>query len=111
MFERTKQGAVDVIAGDDPLNADHVDQLANMLDQCLSQGQPRVVLDMKDVALIDSAGLEMLLSILEKYQQRGGCLKLATPNPLCKEILSVTGIGKNFETFADTPTAVRSFVQ
>ena len=111
MFERTKQGAVDVIAGNDPLNVDFVDQLANMLGECLGQGQPRVVLDMKETALVDSAGLELLLSVLENYQQRGGCLKLATPNPLCKEILAVTGVGSNFETFDDTSSAVRSFVQ
>ncbi len=109
MFERTRQGAVDVIAGADPVNTDHVDSLSDMLDQCLGQGQPHVVLDMKDVALIDSAGLELLLSVLEKYRQRGGSLKLATPNPLCREILAVTGVGDNFEMFDDASAAVRSF--
>ena len=110
MFDLTKQGAVDVIVGTDPVNSDYVDDLASMLDQCLGQGQPHVVLDMKDVALIDSAGLELLLSVLETYQQRGGSLKLATPNSLCTEILSVTGVGNNFEMFEDTAAAVRSFV-
>ena len=110
MFEQTKQGAVDVIAGDVPVNVDSVDELSDVLDQCLGQGQPHVVLDMKDVALIDSVGLELLLSVSEAYQQRGGNLKLATPNPLCKEILYVTGVGNSFEMFDDTSAAVRSFV-
>ena len=110
MFERTKQGAVDVIAGDVPVNVDSIDELSDVLDKCLGQGQPHVVLDMKDVALIDSVGLELLLSVSETYQQRGGNLKLAMPNPLCKEILSVTGVGNSFELFEDTSAAVRSFV-
>ena len=111
MFERVTQGAVDVIKGDLPLNADHVDELAGLLQQSLESGQPYVVLDMEKVPLIDSAGLELVLRFQEELQQSGGALKVAAPNRLCEEIFSITGIAESFELFADVLSAVGSFVR
>ncbi|MCR4411423.1 MAG: STAS domain-containing protein [Thermoguttaceae bacterium] len=111
MFDHTRQGAVDVITGDDPINVDHVDRVLTLLQSCGSHGQPRVVLDLDRVPLIDSAGLEMLLDVQEEYQRRGGTLKLAVRNSLCREILSVTGVGRHFEIYPEAASAVGSFVQ
>jgi anti-anti-sigma factor len=111
MFERTRQGAVDVVSGDDPVNADHVPRVLPLLEQCGAHGQPRVVFDLGRVPLIDSAGLEMLLDVQEDFQRRGGALKLAVGNALCREILSVTGVGGHFEIFPEATSAVGSFVQ
>jgi anti-anti-sigma factor len=111
MFNRTKQGAVDVVYGDDPLNVDHVPRVLQLLQECGSRGQPRVVLDLERVPLLDSAGLEMLLDVQEECQRRGGALKLAAGRALCHEILSVTGVGAHFEVFPDAASAVGSFVQ
>ena len=111
MFGRNKQGAVDVVAGDDPLSADYIPRVLRLLEECGAQGQPRVVLDLDRVPLIDSAGLEMLLDVQESFQRRGGTLKLAARSPLCREILSVTGVGAHFEVFPEAASAVGSFVQ
>ena len=111
MFERSKQGAVDLIHGSDPLNVEHVEKLALVLEQCIGRGQPRVVLDLEQVPLIDSAGLELLLHMQQRIQNQGGALKLAVQNPLCKEILSVTGVGRHFEIYPEATSAIGSFVQ
>jgi anti-anti-sigma factor len=111
MFSRDKQGAVDVISGDDPLSADYVPRVLRLLQECGAQGQPRAVLNLDRVPLIDSAGLEMLLDVQEDYQRRGGSLKLAAAGTLCREILAVTGVGGHFEVFNEAASAVGSFVQ
>jgi len=111
MFERSRQGAVDVLHGSDPLNADHADKVRRLLAACGTHGQPRVVLDLEQVPLIDSAGLEMLLDAQEDFQRRGGSLKLACRNALCREILAVTGVGRHFEIHTDMASAVGSFSQ
>jgi anti-anti-sigma factor len=110
MFEQKRQGAIDVIGGGDRISGDRVANLAAMLDACVKRGQPRVVLDLQGVALIDSAGLELLLDAYEEYQRMGGALKLANPGALCSEVLKVTGVGAKFEVFEDTGSAVRSFL-
>jgi len=111
MFEHANQGAVDVIHPDVPLHQEYTGHLGEFLEESLHRGQPRVVLDMKDVPLVDSAGLELLIEVQENYQQRGGALKLAAPSPLCREIFEATGVARRFEVYADVTSAVGSFVQ
>ena len=110
MFERKTQGAVDVISGGDRISGEHVSDLDDMFDACLHQGQPHVVVDLQGVALIDGAGLELLLDAQEKYQRMGGSLKLANAGALLREIFKVTGVGARFEMFGDARSAVRSFI-
>ena len=110
MFEPKRQGAVDVIGGGDRISGDRVPELAAILDACVERGQPRVVLDLHGVALINSTGLELLLNSHDEYQRMGGAMKLANPGALCGEVLKVTGVGARFEIFDDTGSAVRSFL-
>lgn len=110
MFEHKRQGAIDVVSGGDRISGDHVPELATVLDTCAQRGQPRVVLDLHGIALLDSSGLELLLSTQEEFQRTGGALKLANPGALCAEVLKVTGVGSKFEIFGDTGSAVRSFL-
>ena len=81
-----------------------------MLHKCVKQGQPRIVLDLQSIAIIDSAGLELMLDSHEEVQRMGGAIKLANPKALCSEVLKLTGVGARFEIFGDTGTAVRSFL-
>lgn len=111
MFERSKQGAVDIIQGSDPLNSDNVDVMRAVFERCCLSGQPKVVFDMHAVPLLDSAGLELLIETQENYRKRGGLLKLASTNPLCQEILKISGVGKMFESFSSSNAAVGSFVK
>ena len=110
MFQKKRQGAVELISGGDRISGEQVAELADVLGSCLERGQPQVVVDLRSVALIDSAGLELLLDTQEQYQRLGGALKLANPGPLCSEVLKVTGVGARLEVFADTGMAVRSFL-
>jgi anti-anti-sigma factor len=111
MIEQKCQGAVDVISGGERISGEYVAELAQVLQARLERGQPLIVLDFQGVALIDSAGLELLLDVQEKCQRMGGSLKLAGLNVLCREVLKATGVGARFEIFRDSRGAVRSFVQ
>jgi anti-anti-sigma factor len=111
MFKHKQQGAVDVISGGDRISGEHVAELSTVLDARIVYGQPQIVLDLQGVAIIDSAGLELLLDYQEKCQRMGGAMKLANAGALCREVLKATGVGARFEVFRDSGGAVRSFVQ
>jgi len=111
MFQYKCQGAVDVITGGDRISGEYVPELNSVLEARIERGQPRIVLDLQSVVVIDSAGLELLLDYQEKCQRRGGALKLANAGTLCREVLKATGVGAKFEMFRDSGGAVRSFVQ
>jgi anti-sigma B factor antagonist len=111
MFEIETQGAVHVIQGDDPLNVDSVEAMEKLLEECLGRGLPRVVVNLKKIPLIDSAGINLLLDYKDTCQRSGGDLKLAEPNRLCEDILFMTGLDQNIEVFEEMLRAVGSFVR
>jgi anti-anti-sigma factor len=111
MFQRERQGAVEVLRGESPLTKDYVKQLDALLEPLLRAGQSHVVFNLSQVPHIDSAGLEKLLDLQDALEHHGGELKLASPNSLCAEILAVTAVAKRFEIFKDLTSAVGSFVQ
>ena len=110
MFRRTRQGAVNVISGNSPLNQENAEYLVNAVEQCFAEGSPRAVFDMQEVPLIDGAGLEKLLDIQELFESRSGTLKISGPNALCRDILTVTGVANQFEIFRELKAAVGSFL-
>jgi anti-anti-sigma factor len=111
MFKHTRQGAVELIQGDVPLNLDHIAEVEELLAECEAAGQPRIVIDLDLVPLIDSTGLELLLDLRDRCLQKGGAVKLASPNNLCEEILRITGVGEKFEIYGDSVAAAGSFAQ
>lgn len=111
MFSRKKQGAIDVVCGNEPLVGDSLQSATDVLEKCLGEGLPRAVFDMHEIALINSEGLEMLVDMKEVFEQRAGMLKLAGLNPLCRDILAATGLDEQFEVFPEVKRAVGSFLQ
>ncbi len=111
MFTVTRQGAVTVIAGKETVAEQNLDELHRHLEDCLREPSPRLVLNFTEVPLLDGLGLEWLLDASERCAERGGQLQIAAANPLCRDILSVTGVGDRFEQFEDVRAAVRSFTR
>src|SRR5262245_11909647 len=111
MFETRRQGAIHILTGDEPISGATIGQLDSQLLACFSQGQPKVVVDLERVALIDSAGLEWLVDAAEKCFQRGGQVQIAAPSALCNDILRITGVSEQIEVFDDVTSAVRSFAR
>lgn len=111
LFERRKQGTVELVRGNGPIHSDTVVLLSELFDELLEVGQPRVVLDLERVPLFDSEGLELVLDFQDRCLQRGGSLKLAAPNALCRDILTVTAVGSQLEVYSDAVSAVGSFAQ
>lgn len=111
MFERSKQGAVDVIRGNDPLTDEFVAELRSLLERNQDSRQPHVVIDLEKIPMIDSTGLELLLEFQDRFTERGGALKLAAANPLCRDILRITNVSNRMAVFDNVISAVGSFTQ
>jgi anti-anti-sigma factor len=111
MISMAPQGAVDVVRLNGSLTHENADKLVETVEPGLTEGQPMIVLDMSDVPLLDSAGLEALMDLHDWAQVRGGVVKLASLSPLCADVLRVTGVGSHFPIYKDVKVAVGSFVQ
>ncbi|MBY0586896.1 STAS domain-containing protein [bacterium] len=111
MFDAEKRGMIGLVRGDSPIHATSLDQLKRVLDPLKDTGQPNLVLDLRRVPLVDSAGLEYLLDAFDACRSQGGTLKLLSPTPLVTEILQVTGVSSFFEIFTDEVAAIGSFTK
>jgi anti-sigma B factor antagonist len=75
----------------------------------LQANRPRIVLDCSKVRQLDSAGIHVLLHVLEEAMKRNGDVKLASIPPAAAAILELTRVGRLFETFDSIADAVNSF--
>ena len=67
------------------------------LERCRAAGSNQLVLDMRDVAFMDSQGLHMLLATEAALQEAGGELIVATPSPQVRRLLEVSGVDVRIE--------------
>ncbi len=66
--------------------------LLQAVERSLQQWDTRVVVDMSGVPLVQSIGLEALVSAQERLAKAGGWLKVANVNALNREIFRITGL-------------------
>lgn len=111
MYQELKQGAVVVVSSDEPLDAARIEDARSLLERCGNIAAPMAVFDLSAVPYVDSAGLEFLVDASQHYQRRGGDLKLAAPNSVCRDALRITGVGDKMEVYTQTGSAVRSFLR
>jgi anti-anti-sigma factor len=77
----------------------------------LHAGQPRAVVDLADVPLVDGQALEVLLDIHDLCMEGGGQLRLASASPLVQDILEVTEVSAVVEHHSNATLAVGSFAR
>ena len=75
----------------------------------LGGGARDILLNLKNVSTIDSAGVGELVSAFTTVTNRGGKLKLVNLPAKVNDILSITQLITVFEVYDDEPSAVESF--
>lgn len=105
---RVKHGDVVVVMLRGPMVADELDLLDVEVRECFEEGLRKMVLDMKEVPFIDSAGLEKILDILADFGKRGGDLCVASLNEVCQDIFIATQLKGLVQVAANTEVAVRN---
>jgi anti-sigma B factor antagonist len=85
------------------------DRLRATMEDLIGSGDSRLVLDLEELATMDSSGIGLVTRFLTSAKQQGGSLKLVNPSKFVVQTLKLVGLINLFEVFSDTPTAVASF--
>ena len=64
--------------------------LVDALTPLAEGARPRIVVDLVDVPMCDSTGLNILVQTKLRAAARGGWLRLAAPQPIVRRVLEVT---------------------
>jgi|ERR1700728_2151894 anti-sigma B factor antagonist len=83
--------------------------LRDELRSLLAQGKKHIVLNMKDVSYVDSAGLGELVGAYTTATNQGGAVKLLHLQSKMRDLLQITKLFTIFPTFEDEKAAVSSF--
>jgi len=83
--------------------------LKDVVRDLLSKGQKKILLNLKDVSYIDSAGIGELVSGFTTLTNAGGTLKLLGLTNRIKDLLQITKLYTVFDVHDDEAHAVRSF--
>lgn len=86
-----------------------LDRANATIKDLLDAGETRFVLDLEEVAMIDSSGIGLLVRHLATAKQRGGSLKLLKPSKFAVQTLKLVRVLNLFEVFDDPQLAVASF--
>lgn len=72
------------------------EQLRGELLRLIDDGCRALVVDMSDLALIDSTGLGVLVGVLKRILQHGGEMQLRAPRPAARKVFVITGLDRVF---------------
>ena len=84
-------------------------QVRDAVHMALGSGARNLVLNLKNVTTIDSAGVGELVSAYTTVTNRGGKLKLVNLPSKVNDILQITQLITVFEVYDSEPEAVGSF--
>jgi anti-sigma B factor antagonist len=73
-----------------------------------SEGVSAVVVDMGEIAFMDSTALSTLMRAREILEKRGVSLRLTTPSKAVERIFNVTGFGDYFDIYPSREAAIPS---
>ncbi|MEK7786825.1 MAG: STAS domain-containing protein [Chloroflexota bacterium] len=83
--------------------------LENALKQLVETEKTQIVLDLKDVEYMSSAGLRAMVSTLKAVKRINGDLRLCSPSPRVAEVLRLAGLTSIFNIYPNQSDAVGSF--
>jgi anti-sigma B factor antagonist len=92
------------------IDAETAPSLEKQINKVIAKGQYRVVVDLKSVDYISSAGLRVLVSALKKTRRYNrGDVRLSGLSTRIKEAIQLVGFDKLFQIFGDAEDAAGSF--
>lgn len=86
-----------------------VDRMRETFDDMINAGEIFFVVDLGEVAMVDSSGIGLLVRCLTAAKQRSGTLKLLKPSKFAVQTLRMTGLLSLFEVYDDEEKVLSSF--
>ncbi len=84
-------------------------RLREAVEALLKEGRTNILLNLKDVTYMDSAGIGELVACKKRTAEKSGHIKLLNPSGRVYDVLSLTKLIEVFEVFKDERDALASF--
>lgn len=110
MFEYSteKQGECTVIHMAGGLDAIAVAEFERQVMGLVESGTSKIVLDMKELQYISSAGLHIVLRLMQKVKAANGWLGLCSLSTMVEEVISLVGFRRIIPVFENLDNALQA---
>jgi anti-anti-sigma factor len=85
------------------------EELKSNINEQLSRGYKKVIIDLSSVDFIDSTFLGVIVNSLKKVAKIGGDLKLIGFKPVVRSMFELTRLFRVFESYSELQDAIKSF--
>lgn len=83
--------------------------LREAVENVLTTGQKRILLNLAKVNYMDSAGIGELVACYKRVVEKEGLMKLVNPGGRVQDLLALTKLDEYFETYSTEGEALASF--
>jgi anti-sigma B factor antagonist len=101
-------GNISVVTLSGEFTADQTEVFRRSLADRFTAGARNIVLQVEHLETIDSAGLEMLLWLIDELSDRNGVLRLVKPDEHIRRIFAITRLEKRFNMHNSVESAAKS---
>jgi anti-sigma B factor antagonist len=88
-----------------------LESLRSRIEQLVTARRLNIVLDAKEVSIIDSSGVGEVVGSFSLVKKSGGSLKIASPTKIVREVLRIARLPSIIEIYETEEAAVQSFAQ
>jgi anti-sigma B factor antagonist len=99
---------ISVVTISGELTADQADAFRRSMTDRFTAGARSIVLQLEHLEMIDSAGLEMMLWLIDEVTDRNGFLRLVKPDDSIRKILHITRLERRFNIHDSVESAAKS---
>ena len=94
MSEITKNGSEATVIPTEDIVSSNRDTLRDELNQLISEGTDRLILDLKNVSRVDSSGLSVFIASYNSLKSKEGVLELTNVNDNIKKLFTLTRLDR-----------------
>ena len=100
------EGDVSVVSARGEVDVFTAPGLDTELDALIAAGNARLVVDLSEVAFLDSTGLGVLVKALKHAREAGGWLHLVVTSDRIRKIFEITGLDASIPIFDTAQDAI-----
>ena len=100
-----------ILAPQGRLDSDSSAELTRQAKDLIGKGGRRLLLDLKDLYYISSAGLRAALAVAKEMTAVGGKLAISSPNAAITEVFDISGFVSVIEVYRSTETATARLLE
>ena len=110
-IRRTDNGELSVLSPEGFLDAHTAPEFEKAIEEEISGGRFRLIVDCEKLSYISSAGLGVFMGYIEEIREQEGDIKICGLTPKVRQTFELLGFDTLFHIVDDIPAATQKFVE